>query len=287
MEWLDGMNRALDYLEEHLEGEADVGEAARLAYSSRFHFQRMFYMLCGTTVAEYVRCRRLTLAAQDLALGSTRVLDAALRYGYETPESFAKAFRRFHGVTPSEARAQGVTLRSMPRLRFVVSVKGESNMDYRIIKKDAFRTVGKALRVRTDNGENFHKIPEFWTECNADGTADRLMALSDDKSCLGICAEFNAEMNEFSYLVAVPSAAGAAPAGCRELAVPAQTWAVFDAVGRLPSSIQSVTTKIFSEWFPASNFEHADAPELEVYLPGDMDSDNYRCELWMPVVRKQ
>jgi AraC family transcriptional regulator len=287
MEWLEGMNRALDYLEAHLEDEADIGEAARIAYSSKFHFQRMFSVLCGVTAADYLRARRLTLAAQELAAGGGRVLDAALRFGYETPEAFARAFKRFHGVSPSEAREPGVRLRSVSRLKFILSVKGDQDMDYRIMKKDAFRVVGKALRVRTDDGQNFTKIPEFWTECNADGTADRLMALSDDGSCLGICAEFNAEMNEFSYLVAVPSTACAVPEGCRELAIPAQTWAVFDAVGRLPQSIQTVTTKIFSEWFPASHFEHADAPELEVYLPGDMDDDNYRCEVWMPVVKKQ
>lgn len=287
MEWLEGMNRALDYLEERMEGEVNIDEAAKLAYSSRFHFQRMFSMLCGVTVADYVRSRRLTLAAQELAFGDCRVLDAALRYGYETPEAFARAFRRFHGISPSDARTPGVTLKSVSRLKFVVSVKGELDMNYRIMKKDAFRVVGKALRVQTADGENFRKIPEFWTECNADGTTDGLCALSDDGSCLGICAEFNGEMNEFTYLVAVPSAAGAVPEGCREMTVPAQTWAVFDAVGRLPRSIQSVTTRIFSEWFPASSFEHADAPELEVYLPGNMDDDNYRCEVWMPVVRKQ
>lgn len=286
MDWLDGMNRALDYLEGCLDGDADVGEAARLAYSSRFHFQRMFFMLCGTTVADYVRGRRLTLAAQELALGDTRVLDVALRFGYETPESFAKAFRRFHGVTPSEARTPGVTLRSLPRMKFIVSVKGEKDMDYRIIRKEAFRVVGKPLRVKSQDGQNFIKIPDFWTQCNTDGTTDALCAVSDDGSTMGICGDFSADMTEFSYYVAVPSRAGAVPEGCVEYAVPAATWAVFDAVGRLPHSIQAVTTKVFSEWFPASNFEHDAAPELEVYLPGEMN-DNYRCEVWMPVIRKQ
>jgi AraC family transcriptional regulator len=286
MEWLDGMNRALNYLEEQITGEVDVDEAAKLAFSSRFHFQRMFYMLCGITVADYVRGRRLTLAAQELAMGGCRVLDVALRYGYDSPESFAKAFRKFHGVTPSEAREPGVSLKAASRMKFIVSVKGDQDMDYRIIKKDGFRMVGKALRVSTADGQNFAKIPAFWSECNSDGTTGLLCKLSDDGSALGICAEFSPEMNEFSYIVGVPSKNGATPAGCMEMTIPAQTWAVFDAVGRLPQSIQAVTTKIFSEWFPASAFEHANAPELEVYPAGDMDDGNYRCEVWMPVVKK-
>lgn len=287
MEWLDSMNRALGYLEEHLDGEADIGEAAKLAYSSRFHFQRMFFMLCGTTVAEYVRNRRLSLAAQELAMGDCRVLDAALKYGYETPESFAKAFRRFHGVTPSEAREPGVRLKAVPRLKFIVSIKGETDMDYRIIKKEAFRVVGKKLHVSTADGQNFMKIPAFWSDCDKDGTVQTLCALSEDGSTLGICADFSPEMNGFDYYIAAPAKGKDVPGGYIEFTVPAQTWAVFDAVGRLPASIQTVTQKIFSEWFPASSFEHADAPELEVYPAEGMDDpDHYRCEVWMPVVKK-
>jgi AraC family transcriptional regulator len=286
MEWLDSMNHALDYLEEHIADDADIGEAAKLAYSSKFHFQRLFFMVCGVTLADYLRSRRLTLAAQELAFGDCRVLDIALKYGYETPESFAKAFRKFHGISPSDAREPGVRLKAVSRLKFIVSVKGDHDMDYRIIKKDAFRVVGKALRVSTVDGQNFTKIPEFWGQCCSDGTFETIIKLSDDGSSLGICGDFNPEMNEFNYYVAVPSQSGAVPAGCAEITIPAQTWAVFDSFGKMPNAIQAVTTKIFSEWFPASSFEHAEAPELEVYLPGDMDDPNYRCEVWMPVMKK-
>jgi AraC family transcriptional regulator len=286
MEWLDAMNRALEYLEKNLDGEADIGEAARIAYSSRFHFQRLFMVLCGVTVADYVRSRRLTLAAQELAMGDCRVLDIALKYGYETPEAFARAFRRFHGVTPSEAREPGVRLKAVPRLKFIISIKGETDMDYRIMKKDAFRIVGKALRVSTVDGQNFTEIPKFWMQCNSDGTTDKLVGLSDDATTLGVCANFSPEMNEFDYYVAAPNQAGAVPEGCTQYTVPALTWAVFDAVGSLPNSIQSLMPKIYSEWFPASSFEHADGPELEVYPMGEMD-EHYRCEVWIPVVKKQ
>ena len=286
MEWLESMNRALDYLEEHIEGEADIGEAARIAYSSKFHFQRMFSVLCGVTAADYLRARRLTLAAQVLAMGDARVLDVALRFGYETPEAFARAFRRFHGVSPSEAREPGVRLKAVPRLKFVISVKGEKEMDYRIIKRESFRVVGNCLRVSTSGGENFIKIPQFWSDCMADGTWQTLIPLDEGGGAMGICANFTSDMGELDYLIAVANKQAAVPPGLVEMTVPAQTWAVFDAVGRLPGSIQSATQKIYSEWFPASNFEHADGPELEVYPPGDMDSDSYRCEVWIPVIKK-
>jgi AraC family transcriptional regulator len=287
MEWLECMNRALDYLEANLDGDADIGEAAKLACSSRFHFQRVFSVLCGVTAADYLRGRRLTLAAQELALGDGRVLDVALKFGYETPEAFARAFKRFHGISPSEAREPGVRLRALPRLKFIVSVKGDKDMDYRIIKKDAFRVVGKCLHVSTADGENFVKIPKFWGDCMADGTWQKLMPLDEGGGAMGICANFAPDMGEFDYLIAVANERSAVPAGLMEMRVPPLTWAVFDAVGKLPGSIQSVTQKIYSEWFPASSFEHADGPELEVYPPGDMDSDGYRCEVWIPVSKKQ
>lgn len=287
MEWLESMNRALDYLEAHLESDADICEAAKIAYSSKFHFQRMFSMLCGVTAADYLRGRRLTLAAQELAVGNARVLDVALRYGYETPEAFARAFRRFHGISPSEAREPGVTLKAVPRLKFFISVKGDKDMDYRIIKRDAFRIVGKAARINTADGQNFVRCPQFWGQCNSDGTSEALCAVSDDCVMMSVCANFSPDLGEFDYYVAVPQKEGNVPAGCSELTVPALTWAVFDAVGKLPGSIQALMPKIFSEWFPASNFEHAEGPELEVYPGGDMDSDQYRCEVWIPVVKKQ
>lgn len=286
MEWLDSMNRALEYLEQGMEGTADIDEAAKLAYSSKFHFQRMFSMLCGTTVADYVRGRRLTLAAQDLAFGDCRVLDIALKYGYETPEAFARAFRRFHGVTPSEAREPGVTLKSIPRLQLIVSVKGATNMDYRIIKKDPFRVVGKFTRVTTVDGQNFQICPQFWSQCHADGTVEALCAIADEPVMMSVVANFSPDMSEFDYYVAVPKKEGGLSEGISELSIPSLTWAVFDAVGRLPNSIQSLMPKIYGEWFPASNFEHADGPEIEVYLEGSMDDDKYRCEVWIPVVKK-
>lgn len=169
MEWLERMAKALDYLEEHLEDALEIDEAAKMAYSSSFHFQRMFYMLTGNTVAEYVRKRRLTLAAQELAVNDVRVLDVALKYGYDSPESFAKAFKKIHGVSPSSAREPGISLKAYPRLSFHLSLKGDQDMDYRIEEKPAFTVAGKGIRVTTRDGENTRLIPKFWGESYDNG----------------------------------------------------------------------------------------------------------------------
>ncbi len=285
MEWLDRMRRALDYLEERLGEPLAVDEAARQACASTFHFQRLFHMLTGVTVAEYVRKRRLTLAAQELASSDAKVLDVALKYGYETPESFAKAFRKVHGIAPSAAREPGTRLKAYPRLSFHIQLKGDQEMDYQIIDKPAFRIVGKAIKVTTADGANFRRIPEFWRESMADGTWRRVADLAQNGTTLGICADFSPELQEFTYLIAAATA-GAVPAGLVEREIPAATWAVFQAVGPLPGSIQQVTQRIFAEWFPATGYEHAAGPELEIYPPGDTDSADYRCEVWIPIIRK-
>ena len=282
MEWLDCMNKAIGYLEVNMEGKVDVEEAAHIALSSRFHFQRMFYMLCGTTIAGYVRNRRLTLAAQELAIGGCKVIDVALKYGYETPESFAKAFSKFHGISPSAARKPGVRLKSVSRLTFVISVKGEQKMEYKLVKKDAFRIVGKVLTVPMEDAGHSKTIPQFWTDCMNDGMYDTLLAAGDSHDTLGLCANFDPDMKSFEYIIAVMSKSGAVPPSCMEMTVKPLTWAVFETRGQLPTSIQDLNIRVFSEWFPSSGFEHDDGPEVEFY-PDEPNGDDYRCEVWVPV----
>lgn len=147
MEWLNRMRDALDYMERHMTEPVNMDEIAKAACSSPFHFQRMFNLLTGVTVAEYIRKRRLTLAAQELAMTPVRVLDVALKYGYDSPEAFAKAFRKAHGITPSAAREPGTVLKAFPRLSFHLSLKGDKEMDYRIVHKEVFKVVGKRWRL--------------------------------------------------------------------------------------------------------------------------------------------
>lgn len=141
---------------------------------SKYHYQRMFHMITGVTVADYIRKRRLTMAAQELASSSTKVLDVALKYGYQTPEAFTKAFQRLHGMNPSDARKQGANLKAFPRFSFQIQIKGIEAMNYQIMEKESFSIMGVEKKVSTRDGENFRVIPGFWQEVTQDGTCDNL-----------------------------------------------------------------------------------------------------------------
>lgn len=286
MEWLNRMTDALDYIEEHIEETFDVSMVAKVACCSPFHFQRMFHMLTDNTVAEYIRKRKLTLAAQELAVTKAKVIDVALKYGYETPESFARAFRRVHGINPSTARESGASLKAFPRISFQLSLKGDKDMDYRIVEKEAFKVVGKMVKVSTKDGENYRRIPQFWKECNQDGTCEKLCTIFQAKEVLGLCMAMEHEKEQFTYMIAVETTEKYTGKEFTLREIPASTWAVFTSVGPMPGAIQKVWKRIFQEWFPATGYEHADAPEIELYPPGDGSSEDYQCEVWIPIIKK-
>jgi AraC family transcriptional regulator len=285
MEWFVRMKNALDYLESNLQGNLDIEQAARVAYSSSFHFQRMFHMLTGITVAEYVRKRKLTLAAQELAACDIKVLDVALKYGYDSPEAFSKAFRKVHGISPSAARESGSELKAYPRISFHISLKGDKDMNYKIIEKEAFKVFGKGLKVTAREGENLKRIPQFWRECDENGFTDRLCSLEGGE-LLGICLDdYGSEY--FTYVIGRENTKNIPlPENTEEFVIPAETWAVFESIGPMPTAIQKVWERIYSEWFPATGYEQAEAPQLEVYPEGDGAASDYRCEVWIPIVKK-
>jgi len=286
MEWLKRMNDSIRYLEEHLEDEFDIDEVAKISYSSKFHFQRNFHMITGVTVGEYVRKRRLTLAAQELASSDVKVIDIAFKFGYSTPESFSKAFRKFHDISPIEARELGIKLKAYPRLSFQISVKGDKDMNYKIVEKESFNIIGKELRVSSANGESFKRIPKFWDECHQDGTCNSLGSMASDMGILGVCMDFSSDCDEFSYVIAIEKPEDYNLKDYVEKEIPGATWAIFESIGPMPGAIQEVIKRIHSEWFPATGYEHSGGPELEVYLPGNPNDEDYKCEVWMPIIKK-
>ncbi len=286
MNWLDRMSAALGYIEEQMMEDIDIDEVARHAISSTFHFQRMFHMLTGITVAEYVRRRRLTLAAQELASTHAKVVDIAFKYGYESPEAFAKAFRKAHGLSPSEARQQGVILKAYAPIAFHLSLKGDQEMEYQIGQRPAFEVTGKRINVSHKEGENLRTIPAFWNVCEADGSLETLQSAAADGVLLGVCMENHPQSEVFQYAIAVESNRPLVGDQWTTLTIPASTWAKFTSVGTLPNAIHTLWSRIFEEWFPATGYEHTGGPELEVCPPGDPLAADYRCEVWIPVVRR-
>ncbi|MBN1176047.1 MAG: AraC family transcriptional regulator [Dehalococcoidales bacterium] len=288
MEWSERMNAAIDYIEANLASEIDFGKAAEKACCSTFHFQRMFFAINGITPVEYARRRRLTLAATELYSGKMRVIDVAVKYGYDSPDSFTRAFRNLHGVTPQAARESGVTLTAFPRISFHIELKGGNDMDYRLMEKPGIAIAARTRKFTTVNGQNFVEIPKWWEEFMSTPECQQLMALSDNKPgavtrgvMLGICYG-DVDDVEFSYGIAVELPTGTSSGEFEKIEIPATTWAVFDCT---LDNLQDVTKRIFSEWFPSTGYEHDALPELEVYLP-EKPGQAMPCELWMPIKKK-
>jgi AraC family transcriptional regulator len=287
------MNSALAYIEQNLTDDIDIKKAAKLAGCSGFQFQRIFVAVAGITVTEYVRRRKLTLAAIDLSSGKIKVIDVALKYGYDSPDSFTRAFRIVHGITPLAARASGVSLVAYPRISFSVILKGGIDMDYKIVEKPAFDVIVKSRKFSTVLSENFIELPQFWTEFNKSETPAVMEKYTKGKpgavtqaACLGICNDI-AGTNKLTYTIGVEQLAGkAVPVGLEVIYIPAATWAVFESIGPMPKAIQDVWTKIFQEWFPSTGYEQDTKPDLEVYFAGDIQSPNYHSQVWVPVKKK-
>ena len=286
MDWVTGFQRALDYIEAHLTEELDISAAAREAACSPFYFQRLFGILCGMSLGEYVRSRRLAEAGRELAAGDGKVLDVALKYGYESPESFARAFQRFHGVTPSEVR-RGAHPRSFEPFTVHITLKGGHIMDCSIVEKPAFALLERVEKHTIADSQNENTIPDFWTRAQKDGTVETLLAQAPDKTYIyGVCYG-NAPSDEktFDYAIAA-DCGGSVPEGFRRTVIPARTWAVFPCRGAMPGAIQRLWHRIITEYFPSSQYEPTYELDIEAYPDGDMLSPDYRSEVWVPVNKK-
>lgn len=281
MEWIGRWNDAVRYIEEHLTEELDYGELGRIACCSSFHFQRMFTYMAGMPLSEYVRRRKMSLAAVELQGGGAKIIDVAMKYGYSSPTAFNRAFQSVHGVAPSAMKNEGVAVKSYPPLVFHISVKGGTEMNYRIETRDAFRIVGVSAPLNQNIEENFAVVPQMWGTAAANGTIPKLAALMDGEpeGLLGVSA--CGSNSQWKYFIAVASLAETEE--FEAYTVPACTWAVFPGEGT-NRSIQELEQRIVTEWLPTSGYEYADAPDIEVYL--NPDPENAKFEVWIPVVKK-
>lgn len=286
MEWIERMNLAVDYIENNLEGTVDTSEASKIAACSEFHFQRMFAFITGVTVNEYVRRRRMTCAAFDLMETNSKVLDVALKYGYESPTSFNRAFQSIHGVSPSRAKTKGVALSSYPRITFTLSIKGEKAMDFKIVCKESIRIVGYATHEVMTMEDCFEKVPLFWKKVAISGGFEKLCSLFRGKEPQGILGVSSCDNGEYSgYYIAVATDAPV-PDGMEEYIIPKTTYAVFEAVGPAQQAIQELQQRIITEWLPTSGYEYAPSADIEVYPDGNQQSKDYRSEVWLPIIKK-
>ncbi|MBQ8617842.1 MAG: AraC family transcriptional regulator [Clostridia bacterium] len=274
--WTQGMQDAIDYIEENLAGELNIREIAARAYLSPYYFQRVFHALCGMSVAEYVRSRRMALAGEELSGADARVIDVALRYGYDSPDSFARAFQRFHGITPSAAQKKGASLRTYAPVRIELKMEGGSMLEYRIEEKPQFTVVGVSRMFQADT--SYREIPKYWLE---------LMRREDAPVCgaFGVCLDEGRGDGQFEYMIADPYQPWQSiPEECHIRVIPAATWAVFPCRGPLPDSLQSVNTQIWRDWLPACrSYRMAMGMNMEVYAPPAEKLEDTYSEIWVPV----
>ncbi|PGY09346.1 AraC family transcriptional regulator [Bacillus cereus] len=290
MDSLKNMNAAMQHIEDNLTHEIDFKEVAKIAFCSEYHFKRMFSFLAGISLSEYIRCRRLTLAAFELKDSNVKVIDVAIKYGYNSPDSFTRAFQNLHGITPSEARNTSHSLRSYSPMAFQLSIQGGSEMNYRIEEKDSFRIIGITKRVPiVFNGVN-EEIASMWKSLDSQ-SIETLKSLSNIEPTGIISASINfsegrmEEKGELDHYIGVATTKDC-PKQFKQLEVTASTWAIFEAVGPFPDALQNVWGRIYSEWFPSSNYELAGGPEILWNESKDVSSPNFRSEIWVPVLKK-
>jgi AraC family transcriptional regulator len=296
--WLEQLTRAMDYVEANLEGDIDYAAAARLAGCSSYNFQRMFGYIAGVSLAEYIRRRRMTLAGLALRQGA-KVIDTALRFGYGSPVSFARAFREAHGVNPSRARRGKVVLRAYPRISFQITIKGDQPMNYRIEDKPAFRIFGIEGIFP---GEEFPRNPhEFWDQCGQNGKLAQLMQDAGSPPSFvgpgrwkvnGACGFRCVSKDTFPYMLFAFEGQGSKTEGYTITEFPACAWALFPSEAQEPFVIDDVGVdlitemcrRFYSEWLPASGYQLLeDVGDIEIYRG---TPEQCRIELWFPIAKK-
>ena len=300
MDWITGIQNAINYIEDHITEELDYGQIAMKSFSSPFHFQRVFSILCGYTLGEYIRNRRLTLAGTELANTSEKIIDVAYKYGYESPESFAKAFQRFHGITPSQARSSGVMLKSFSRLSIKVSLEGGSIMNYRIEEKEAMLLTGYKRRFVGSPNDKQDQDHNFACETRLEQYILEGMC-REHETIYQILNNFDAEGYDFYYAYQFPKWAledmqdipKDIATRFENVSIPAGTYIVLETERcQFPTAkMDELRMKAISQWLPTSGYELRNAPEIGIihwfWEEGNDQLNNSRyCELWLPIAKK-
>ena len=297
MEWLSAIRTAIDYMEKHLTDDISAQDVAEQVYLSPFFLQRGFSLVTGYGIGEYLRNRRLYQAALDLQRTDEKVIDIALRYGYETPESFTKAFSRFHGATPTQVR-DGAAVNVFLPLAIKLSIQGGHQMEYKIAPMFPFKVIG--FQKVFDNETAYAEIPKFWDEIcekyaanvyagNAPANPYEQALMDNCIGEYGVCID-DIGGGKFRYLVAGKYTGGDVPEDMVVYEFPRSDWAVFDCIGPIPEALQTVNTRIFSEWLPGNpDYELCGNASVEWYdcVNGEKTDPDYHSAIWLPIRKKR
>lgn len=277
MKWIDRLNGCIEYIEDNLEEDINPERLCEIALLSRLYFFKLFEAACGISCANYIKNRRMTKAVSKLKTGM-KVIDAAFLYGYASSESFSRAFKEFHGVSPSEVFSSTAQFKSYPKLVFQIKIKGAEYMVYSVETKKEFTLAGKSVVVN-ENGGNCTDMSGLWSELSENGCVAQLAELGEDHKVYGACFPVDKNAMSFRYAVTAIRAGGAGlPEGLESFPVKEGRWAIFPAKGKIPDVVATLWDGILSEWLPSHDFEIDPArPDMENYLEGG-------AEVWLPIL---
>ena len=272
-------NDTVNYIETVLDGEIDEKKISSLSGYSYPMFSRLFSMLTEITLSEYIRTRRLTEAAIDLRDTDEKIIDIAMKYGYESPDAFGAAFKKFHGFTPSEVK-EGKPFKLVSRIRLALSVKGGRSMDIKIEKKQAFKVAGY-----NEQDINSSLCPGVWDKLYGKYSHEELAGLGKGES-VGVCHDVESP-DRINYMAGyiTTDIEKAKDMGLEVLEVDEAEYAVVNLTGKVPECIHAGWKYLMEVFFPEHGYIHSGKPDVEYYFKGDMHSSDYKMELWVPVVK--
>ena len=296
MEWLTSIRKAIEYMEDHLRDDISAQDVAKEVFLSTYFLQKGFSLMTGYGIGEYLRNRRMYEAALDLQKTDEKVIDIAYRYAYDTPESFTKAFTRFHGATPSQVRAGQMPVKVFLPLKININIQGGNQMDVKITTMFPFQVIG--FQKVFDGETSYEEIPKYWDEIcekyannvyagNAPANPYEQAIVDNSIGEYGICIDDIGE-GKFRYLIAGKYTGGEVPEGMVLYEFPKSDWAIFNCIGPLPEALQSVNTQIFKEWLPGNpEYELDGNANVEWYdRVGDQKDPDYHSAIWIPVRKK-
>lgn len=296
MDWISEMQRAIAYMEAHLMEEIGYEDIARHVHMSSYEFHRAFSFLTGMTPNAYIRSRRLSLAGREIAGTNGKITDIALKYLYDTPESFTKAFTRFHGVAPKIARTEGARLTLFNPLQIKLTVEGGKSMDYRIVqtKEKRFLALVRDFRNEIINDDENHDIPDFWDECNKKQLLSPVYCLNPEgkRDLYGLCTPKTAGKDTFEYGIGILISEETKPfdisemeiKGFRVWNVQPGTYVVFDCIGKDGDCIREMWSRFYKEFLPQMGYISAEKTDYEIYF--EQEKPGVFCELWIPIEKK-
>lgn len=289
------IQQAIRYMEEHIYEDINYADVAKSIRMSSYNFHRTFGFITGMTANEYLRNRRLTLAAQELQTTEISVIDAAYKYGYQSPESFSKAFSRFHGSTPKQAKDRGAKLHLFNPLVIKIITEGGSIMDYRMEHREAMQFIARVQAFPNEiiSDDNDHSIPDFWTQCYDKNLVEPLKQLRKDgkRDIYGLCSPTKKNETHFDYGIGVIVDGDTDAAGVKRLLengyslweTTAADYAVFQCLGTDGDCIAETWSKFFKEFSPQTGYVQTDDTDFEIYF--EKGEKGLFCELWVPVTK--